>query len=84
MEFHDLSEPGMNYWSSTDEVLASHGGEMPTCFICKQRMYPIDDHGRFACVPFPGGPPAEGGPQETFPNQVISCDGRRAGMPAGN
>ncbi len=43
MGFHDLSEPGMNYWSSTDEVLAQHGGEMPTCFICKQRMYPIDD-----------------------------------------
>jgi hypothetical protein len=48
MGFRDLSEPGMNYWSSTDEVLARHG-EMPTCSACGQRMYPIDDHGRFGC-----------------------------------
>jgi hypothetical protein len=50
MGFRDLSKPGMNYWSATDEILAESGGNFPTCSVCHTEMYPIDDHGRFACA----------------------------------
>ncbi len=39
----------MNYWTATDEILGEHGGDAPVCPLCKQRMYAIDDHGRFGC-----------------------------------
>jgi hypothetical protein len=46
----DLREPGMNYWTATDEILAQHGGHGPKCPNCGQEMFPEDDHGRFTCM----------------------------------
>lgn len=41
---------GPNYWIRTDQVLAENGGKGPPCDSCGKPMYPVDDHGRFACV----------------------------------
>lgn len=38
---------GYNYWGATDEIIAE--GRAPTCPHCGKRMFPQDDHGRFAC-----------------------------------
>ena len=39
----------MGYWDRTDEVKRELGEQNPTCPIHKCEMFPIDDHGRFAC-----------------------------------
>lgn len=44
----------MNYWSATNDYL-NQNGEPPTCPICKQKMFPQDDHGRFTCFCNIGG-----------------------------
>ena len=43
----------MSYWDGTDRFLARNGGAAPTCPACGNRMFPLDDHGRFTC--FCGG-----------------------------
>ena len=46
----DLREPGMNYHTATDEILAKLGGHGPKCPHCGGEMSPVDDHGRFTCM----------------------------------
>jgi hypothetical protein len=46
----NLTEPGMNYWTATDQVLAKNGGKGPRCPDCGGEMFPEDDHGRFTCM----------------------------------
>lgn len=46
----DLREPGMNYYTATDEILAKRGGRGPKCPDCGREMFPEDDHGRFICA----------------------------------
>ena len=40
-----------NYWSATDDYLRDN--PPPRCTACGEEMFPVDDHGRFAC--FCGG-----------------------------
>jgi hypothetical protein len=40
----------MNYWDATDRIMSANGGHGPACPKCGKTMYPIDDHGRFACA----------------------------------
>lgn len=47
--FKDFRGPGMSYHTATDEVMSKHGGQGPPCPHCGEPMFPIDDHGRFAC-----------------------------------
>jgi len=37
-----------NYWSRTDEYL-NQTGSSPNCIHCGEKMFPMDDHGRFKC-----------------------------------
>lgn len=39
----------MGYWDSTDRILKENEGKGPPCPDCQERMYPMDDHGRFFC-----------------------------------
>ncbi len=39
----------MGYWDATARIIAENGGRNPICPVCNTEMYPIDDHGRFAC-----------------------------------
>ncbi len=36
-----------SYWGATNEIIAEGGA--PTCPHCGEKMFPQDDHGRFAC-----------------------------------
>ena len=46
----DLREPGMDYWTATDEITRQNGGQGPKCPRCHQVMFPADEHGRFTCM----------------------------------
>ncbi len=37
-----------DYHGGTDRVVRS--GQVPVCSSCGQKMFPADDHGRFACI----------------------------------
>ena len=43
----------MGYWDATDEYL-NRFGRGPICSRCGRKMFPQDDHGRFACICSPG------------------------------
>lgn len=44
----EIQMPPGNYWTATADTQRALGGN-PKCPTCGERMFPIDDHGRFRC-----------------------------------
>lgn len=73
----------MGYWDETDRIIAENGGKNPICPVCKTEMYPVDDHGRFACRCQPFGPgPILSIPQ--VPGDAVLTDKEKEKIPAIN
>jgi len=72
-----------NYWTRTDDIISANDGVNPSCPECKQEMYAMDDHGRFACggcgYQNPAAMALESFSRAMFPSAWAGIDERRKG-----